>query len=319
MSVTIIYGVLAFAALLIFALYSIIEKNREIWLLFLFLSVFIVNIGYFALSLSETLKEALLANRISYLGSVFLPMTMQMLMLKLLKYKYKSYLPLILLGFGIAIFIIAASPGYWDIYYKEVSLIKVNGASKLNKVYGDLHILYYVYLFLYSVSTTVTIIYTAAKKKLEKTVFSIILAVAVFLNIGVWFAEQFVKIDFELLSVSYIISEVFLLLFSILLKAYDEKSENAPLAEVLSAETDINEKTETLNEDLTAFMEGINELTHTERLIFDSYVSGKSTKEIMAELNIKENTLKFHNKNIYGKLSVSSRKELVEKSKLIKG
>jgi DNA-binding CsgD family transcriptional regulator len=31
----------------------------------------------------------------------------------------------------------------------------------------------------------------------------------------------------------------------------------------------------------------------------------------MEQLNIKENTLKFHNKNIYGKLGVSSRKQLI--------
>ena len=36
------------------------------------------------------------------------------------------------------------------------------------------------------------------------------------------------------------------------------------------------------------------------------------TKEIMAEMQITENTLKFHNKNIYGKLGVSSSKELVK-------
>jgi DNA-binding CsgD family transcriptional regulator len=38
----------------------------------------------------------------------------------------------------------------------------------------------------------------------------------------------------------------------------------------------------------------------------------------MAILNIKENTLKFHNKNIYGKLGVSSRKQLLEIHKQIK-
>jgi len=31
----------------------------------------------------------------------------------------------------------------------------------------------------------------------------------------------------------------------------------------------------------------------------------------MAEMNITENTLKFHNKNIYAKLGVPSRKQLV--------
>lgn len=32
----------------------------------------------------------------------------------------------------------------------------------------------------------------------------------------------------------------------------------------------------------------------------------------MSELNITENTLKYHNKNIYSKLGVSSRKQLIE-------
>ena len=40
-------------------------------------------------------------------------------------------------------------------------------------------------------------------------------------------------------------------------------------------------------------------------------VMDEATKEVLAELDIKENTLKFHNKNIYGKLGVSSRKQLV--------
>ena len=38
----------------------------------------------------------------------------------------------------------------------------------------------------------------------------------------------------------------------------------------------------------------------------------------MAELNIKENTLKFHNKNLYSKLGVSSRKQLLEIYRTIK-
>jgi DNA-binding CsgD family transcriptional regulator len=31
----------------------------------------------------------------------------------------------------------------------------------------------------------------------------------------------------------------------------------------------------------------------------------------MSDLNIKENTLKFHNKNLYSKLGISSRKQLL--------
>ena len=63
------------------------------------------------------------------------------------------------------------------------------------------------------------------------------------------------------------------------------------------------------------YVEGLSNLTPTERAIYNLYISGNTTKEIMASLNIKENTLKFHNKNIYGKLGVSSRKQLIELSK----
>ena len=38
----------------------------------------------------------------------------------------------------------------------------------------------------------------------------------------------------------------------------------------------------------------------------------------MSGLNIKETTLKYHNRNIYGKLGVSTRKELLELEKHIR-
>ena len=53
-------------------------------------------------------------------------------------------------------------------------------------------------------------------------------------------------------------------------------------------------------------------LTPTEKTIYDYYVEGKAAKEILVLLDIKENTLKYHNKNIYSKLGVSSRKQMIE-------
>ena len=53
-------------------------------------------------------------------------------------------------------------------------------------------------------------------------------------------------------------------------------------------------------------------LTPTERTIYELYLSGKNSREIMEKLTIKENTLKYHNKNIYSKLGVSSRKQMLD-------
>lgn len=53
-------------------------------------------------------------------------------------------------------------------------------------------------------------------------------------------------------------------------------------------------------------------MTPTERTIYEAYIACKTTKEVMSMLDIKENTLKFHNKNLYSKLGVSSRKQLLQ-------
>lgn len=41
------------------------------------------------------------------------------------------------------------------------------------------------------------------------------------------------------------------------------------------------------------------------------YIEGKTGKDIQEILEITDNTLKYHNKNIYSKLGVKSRKELL--------
>ena len=52
-------------------------------------------------------------------------------------------------------------------------------------------------------------------------------------------------------------------------------------------------------------------LTKSERNIFEMYLAGKTAKEIIEATGIKESTLKFHNSNIYEKLGVSSRKQML--------
>ena len=66
------------------------------------------------------------------------------------------------------------------------------------------------------------------------------------------------------------------------------------------------------------FLNGLQDLTVTERKVFDLYFAGKSAQEILEILQIKENTLKFHNKGIYNKLGVNSRKQLLQYAELLK-
>ncbi|MDR1589562.1 MAG: helix-turn-helix transcriptional regulator [Oscillospiraceae bacterium] len=65
-------------------------------------------------------------------------------------------------------------------------------------------------------------------------------------------------------------------------------------------------------------MENLKTLTATERAVFDLYMGEKTAREIADELFITDNTVKFHNKNIYRKLGVSSLKVLWVYMKMMK-
>ncbi|MBQ8345949.1 MAG: hypothetical protein IJY42_06775, partial [Clostridia bacterium] len=210
-SQSIIYGAAAALSLLLLIGCLFLVRKRKGWFVLLFSSVWVVNIGYTFLSVSSCLETALWANRISYLGSVFLPMTMLMIILNVTNTICKKWLPISLSVLSIIVFLIAASPGILPIYYKEVSFAVVNGVSTLIKVYGPLHPLYLFYLLGYFAAMVAVIIRASVKKTIDTTSHAVILAIAVFVNIGVWFIEQLTSIDFEMLSISYIISELFLL------------------------------------------------------------------------------------------------------------
>lgn len=318
-SLTIIYGVAATLSLLLMVVYCCLIKKRNVWFIVMFSAISVVNIGYFCLAVSASLSEALLANRIAYLGQVVLPLAMLMIIFNVTNTKTAKWLPYCLLVLSAAILFIAGSPGYLDIYYKEVSFEIVDGAGTLVKVYGPLHPLYLFYLVGYFVAMIAVIARAWIKKTVDTTSHGIIIAIAVFVNIGVWFIEQLVSIDFEMLSISYIISELFLL------SVHYVMNEQQHLKELLkqkaeAAQSDISghktsnatsPKAELDQDTSKLFIAGFDKLTPKESELFHAYIAGTSTKDIMATMDITENTLKYHSRNLYGKLGVSSRKQMV--------
>lgn len=301
--VSAVYMITSACALASLMAYCLIIKRKEPWFLVLFASVLIVNIGYMALSLSKTIHAALMANRIAYLGSVFLPISMLMIVRKVCEIKYRTWFTALCIVIGVFVFCIAASPGLSDIYYKSVRLHISNGNGMLIKEYGPWHKLYLFYLLGGFAAMIGTVFYAIIKKPLSSALHATVLVIAVFTNLAVWLLEQFVKINFEFLSVSYIISELFLLgIYAMMQQLSIPKKQKASPSPCEPPS----------EEALAFFISQIPTLTPTERSVYELYRSGKGTKEVLQALNISENTLKYHNKNIYSKLGVKSRKQLLQ-------
>lgn len=80
----------------------------------------------------------------------------------------------------------------------------------------------------------------------------------------------------------------------------------AELAQLINAQ-----QREIVLEEYEFFICNLGTLTATEYKVYELYLEGKNARQIAQILGISENTLKYHNKNIYSKLGISSRKQLL--------
>ena len=93
--------------------------------------------------------------------------------------------------------------------------------------------------------------------------------------------------------------------------AYETALQEYELAQRHIQQLSSEQKRDIVLADYEYFICNLATLTPTEYRIYDLYLAGKSATEIATIIGIKENTMKYHNKNIYSKLGISSRKQLL--------
>ena len=313
---TLLYGAMAFLSVLLLIGYTLINKRYNKQLVALFSCVAAANCGYLFMSISNTLTGAMMANRLSYMGSAYSIMVLLMIIMDVCHANKQKWISYLLLGVSTAAFLLAASGDMLGLYYKAVGIETINGVTKLVKVYGPLHTLYPLYLLSYFAAMVFVIIQAARKKKLASPKYAAFLVLISLTNLIVWGVEQLIDIDFEFLSVSYIFTEVMLLAIYSMLQDYDiiQPSGNMVSVEML---TQLNTRyvTGELPPNMEAlfrtFAERVSTLSAAERRILDYYIGGYEIADIPELDFISIHTVKKHNRSIYQKLQVASRDELM--------
>lgn len=318
---TALYGVIFAVSVLMTGVYFLVDRKHDIWLMLLFVSVAVCDLGYFLLSASKTLDGALWSNRTAYLGSVFLPFFMLMMIMNLSRFSYPKILPKILIAINTVMLFIAASGGFLSIYYKNVTLDFVDGAAVLVKEYGPLHGVYKVYLFAYFAAMVGIIIYTAVKHTVVSTKHSVFFAIVVIGNIAIWLVENMIDAGFEFLSISYIVTEGLILFLYGILQDYGladtqqiaEASENQPPATTETATVKAFNSSQI--ENILSNWNEIETLSQREKEVLKLILENTKRKDIAQNLFVTESTIKKHTSGIFRKLDISSRTELFEKAK----
>ena len=314
-----VYGLAMAVSLLMIGVYYYVDRKHDKYLLLLFVSVAVSDFGYFLLSLSKTLDAALWSNRIAYLGNVFLPFSLLMMIMTLSRFTYPKRLPKALVAVNTVMLLIAASGGWFPIYYKNVSLDFVNGLPVLIKEYGPLHAVYKVFLFAYFSAMVAVIAYTAVKKTVVSSKHTVFLAFVIIGNIAIWLVENMIHSSFEFLSISYILTEGMILFLYSILQDYGLKDtpqnvdaiteQHIETVEIIKAFSD--EQIDSIMKNWSA----VDTLSQREKEVLRFLLENKKRKVIAETLFVTESTIKKHTAAIYRKLETANRTELFEKAK----
>lgn len=314
---SIVYGVVALLSVLLLVSYVIFDKKKMPLFLALFCCVATSNVGYFLLSICSSLAVAKAANAISYFGGAFSMLVMLLIIYEVCQMRKRRWLTRSLIGISVAFFALAASGDWLGLYYRSVSLEVINGTTHLIKEYGPLHSLYALYLVGYVVLMLLCIAYADKTKRLSSPKYTTFLLVTVLLNVGVWLVEQAINEEFEFLCVSYVVTEVLLLLIYNMLCDYGIIR---PEIGVLSVQmlTQLNTRQVDpgalppgMEDMFHSFAEKARTLSSAERRILNYYIDGHDIAEIPDLAFISIHTVKKHNRSIYQKLEIASRDELM--------
>ena len=309
------YAICLIAAVGLLIAYLLMVKDKEFWLTMLYISIAVVNLGYLLISLAGTVGFALFANDVAYLGSVFLSAFMFLTIVRLCGFEIRKAHVITCVSLGALMFAIVASSPMLPLYYKSVDIKMIDGAAKLVKEYGVLHPFYTVYLLGYFAAMIGTIIHSVRKKKIAKPKLAGFIAAVVFSNLLMWLFEKMINWEYEFLSVTYIASELLLLLVYWMMQDYVHKNDlhTYTQAEKEKLAVQITEMTmEAKLAKVLTFVKEDNPLSMREREILEMIIAGKKRREIADKMHLSENTVKTYTRTLYGKLGISCREELYE-------
>lgn len=307
------YGIIFIISLLLpVGFFAFLKKKQcSYWFLFLFICVSVAELGYLLLSVSNTVNFALGANKITYLGQVFVPLCMFMIISGLCGVEYKKWVSYALIVCALLMFFLVLTTGHTDWYYRSVELIEADGAAKLIKTYGPLHPINLIYVLAYF-AAMLAVIGVSIKRSTSKKLVGLMLAVVIG-NIGMWIVEKLVTWNFEFLSVSYVMSEfVFFFVYWMLqdyihVKDVPVQSSHEERSSVIFVDSKV--RAERVDRILASLPEGVA-LSPRQIDVLEGILGGKSRKELAADLHISENTVKMHTTALFKALKVSSREEI---------
>lgn len=208
MPISSLYLISLIISFVIFIYVVILQKEKSDSVFsFLFLLLVIIHFGYYSLSRSSNLQEAILAYKVTFLDSTVLPCVILFCIFKICSIKQKI-VSFIFSTLSILTYILGLTAGNLNIFYKDIAFFQENGYSYITRGYGPLHILEPIAVAFMVVISLVIVGYTASHRNTVSYTVSSFSAALLFVNIVTYLIQSKTGITVELLPFAYNFLEV---------------------------------------------------------------------------------------------------------------
>ena len=215
------------------------RKNASFEYMFTFALVPVVNLGYAWLARSVNLEQAIIAQKITYLGGCFLHLFLFMGIVSLCNIRLKPWIKTLMLFVAFLMYGCVLTMDRGSLFYRNVGFEFVDGMGHLVKEYGPLHTVFYVYMVLIMVASVAALIY-AMRFRPETSIRNLyVLIVLDVISVTAFFGGRAIGkslgVDIEVMPAFYVAAEaIFIILFH-RIRLYDVSS---GIAETLLEEGD---------------------------------------------------------------------------------
>ncbi|MCQ2519059.1 MAG: HD domain-containing protein [Lachnospiraceae bacterium] len=180
------------------------------------LCIIISNLGFYFIAVSENLEEAILAQKITYVGGAFLPMVYFLLVAEICHIDLPRMVSVFFVVVQCIIFGFVCTIGRGELFYKSVSMYTKGGITLLNKEYGPVHTVHIISLFIYLAAAMATAVYSLIKKKSVNRRGMRAMIILSAIAVGVYVSERIIGLEYEIVSVAYVV-----LMIGALIPVYD--------------------------------------------------------------------------------------------------
>lgn len=151
---------LSFAALV----FTFESKRTNYYFLILLLLLTLSNGGYLSIAVASDVREAILANKICYLGGCFMPLVALLLTCEICNYTIIPWMKRLLYVYSFFVYALVLTIGFSPIYYTQTYLTNIGDATVLAHNYGIGHSSFYIILYGYIIIQIGIILYSLTNK-----------------------------------------------------------------------------------------------------------------------------------------------------------